>query len=75
VGVGKGVAKVSWNPGQFLAVLVLIETVGGGSDGARFKQRTRNNTSMILMGVFEVKKEIRINKLIKADKYGGKDET
>ena len=40
VGVRKGVARVSWNPGQFRAVLVLIETVGGGSDGPRFKQRT-----------------------------------
>jgi uncharacterized membrane protein YeaQ/YmgE (transglycosylase-associated protein family) len=39
-GWGKGVARVSWNPGQFRAVLVLIETVGGGLDGSRFKQRT-----------------------------------
>jgi len=31
---------VSWNRGQFRAVLVLIETVAGGSDGTRFKQRT-----------------------------------
>jgi hypothetical protein len=28
--------EVGWNPGQFRAVLVLVETVGGGSDGSRF---------------------------------------
>jgi hypothetical protein len=41
-----GVAKVGWNPGQFRAVLVLIETVGGGSDGSRFKQRTGGKTGV-----------------------------
>jgi hypothetical protein len=32
------VARVIWNPAQLRAVLVLIETVGGGSKGSWFKQ-------------------------------------
>ena len=58
VGVRKGVAKVSWNPGQFRAVLVVIETVGGGSDGTRFKQRTGGKPGVQCWAFSQSKKEI-----------------
>ena len=51
-------AKVGWNVGRFRAMLVLIETVGDGPDGTRFKQRTEERSECTMLTVFEVEKEI-----------------
>jgi len=42
----RGVAKVSWNPSQFRAALVLIDTRGGAQTELGFKQRTSSQTSV-----------------------------
>jgi hypothetical protein len=44
---------------HFRAVLVLIETVGGGSDGTRFKQRTGGKPGVECWAFSQSKKEIR----------------
>jgi hypothetical protein len=59
VGVRKGVTRVSWNPGQFPAVLVLIETVGGGPDGTRFKQRTGGTMDVHCLPFSKSKRKFR----------------
>jgi hypothetical protein len=54
------VAKVGWNVGQFRAMLVLIETVGDGPDGTRFKQRTEGTASVQCLPFSKSKRKFRL---------------
>jgi hypothetical protein len=54
------VAKVGRNVGQFRAMLVLIETVGGGPDGTRFKQRTEGTASVQCLPFSKSKRKFRL---------------
>jgi hypothetical protein len=57
--VRKGFAKVSWNPGQFRAVLLLIGDRRGRLRWNSIQATHRRQTGCIVVRVFEVKKEIR----------------
>jgi hypothetical protein len=59
VGARRSVAKVGQNVGPFRAMLVLIETVGGGPDGTRFKQRTEGTTGIQCLPFSKSKRKFR----------------